>query len=361
MTHFSTHTFADNFNLTDGFVGTIPPLNAQAMADARSRQNRLTKPNGSLARLEDLSIQLAGMTGTEIPDIDPAVIFVYAADHGVAARGVSAYPPEVTAQMVLNYARGGAVINTLAAQIGAKLMVADVGVASDLPASLPILHRKVRPGTADWTQQPAMDKEQTLAALQVGWDTFHESGPVGLAIVGEMGIGSTTTAAVLSAALTGHSPEALAGRGTGLDDDGVLRKVVAIKAGLARHAPGSVLPTLADLGGLEIAAMTGAILAAASRRVPVVLDGFISTCAALVAVSFAPACRDYLVAGHRSPEPGHTLLLRRLALEPLLDLGLRLGEASGAALAVSLLRSSVAVLRDVATFEQAGVSNRDTA
>jgi len=342
------------------FNTLIPAFDEDAARAARARQDRLTKPTGSLGRLEELSVQLAGMTGRAFPNIEPPVAFVFAADHGVAAQGVSAYPAAVTAQMAHNYARGGAVINALAAEIGARLIVTDVGIGEDLPPELPLGRHKIRRGTADWTQGNAMTIPEARAAMQVGWDVFNGVDEVGLALVGEMGIGNTTTAAALAAAMTGEPAESLVGRGTGIDDAMLAHKRAVVQIGLERHRNCvGISETLAALGGLEIAAMAGAILAAGARRVPVLLDGFIATCAALVAVRYAPATRNFLVAAHRSPEPGHSVLLRHLGLMPLLDLGLRLGEASGAALAVPLLRASVRILRDVATFEDAGVSDRE--
>ncbi len=338
---------------------TIPPFDEDAARAARARQDRLTKPTGSLGRLEDLAVQLAGMTGQALPDIEPPVIFVYAADHGVAVRGVSAYPPEVTAQMVLNFARGGAVINALAGQLGTALVVADVGVAADFPPDLPIRHCKVRRGTGDWTEGPAMTGDEAREAVAVGTRLFAEAGAVGVCLVGEMGIGNTTTASALAAALLGIDPARLVGRGTGVDAAGVERKLSVIRLGVARHgSPIDAWETLAALGGLEIAAMAGTILAAAGARVPILLDGFIATAAALVAAGIDPGVRPFLIAAHRSPEPGHGVLLEHLGLTPLLDLGLRLGEASGAALALPLLRLAVAVHRETATFESAGVSDR---
>lgn len=337
----------------------IPTFDHIAAQAARARQDRLTKPQGSLGRLEDLTVQLAGITGQTIPNIEPPVIFVFAGDHGIAAQGVSAYPAEVTAQMVYNYAGGGAVINTLAREIGAELWVADVGVAGDFPPDLPIRHHKIRRGTADWTQEPAMTLAEAQEALEVGQRLFHEAGKVGVAIVGEMGIGNTTTAAALAAALIGVDPARLVGRGTGVDEAGLARKFSVIRQGLARHGGlTDPLAVLAALGGLEIAGMAGTMLAAAAHRVPILLDGFPATCAALVAMRLAPDVQPYLIAAHRSPEPGHSVLLDHLGLTPLLDLELRLGEASGAALALPLLRLSVAVLRDVATFGEAGVSDK---
>jgi len=341
-------------------LDAIPPFDHAAADAAQARQNRLTKPTGSLARLEDLSVQLAGMTGQAFPSAENAVIFIYAADHGVAAaHGVSAYPPAVTAQMVYNFARGGAVINALASEISAKLIVADVGVMEEIPGDLNIAHHKVRPGTDDWTIGPAMTEADAITAITVGQHLVRECSPLGLALVGEMGIGNTTTAAVLAAVLLGVPPSEIVGPGTGVDGEALARKHAVVALGMARHGTNKdPLALLASLGGLEIAAMTGTILAAAARRVPVVLDGFISTVAGAIAVQFDPAARDYLIASHRSPEPGHRLLLAHLGLTPLLDLGLRLGEASGAALAVPLLRASVRILREVATFGEAGVSDK---
>lgn len=337
---------------------TIPSPDTDAAQKAQLRQDRLTKPTGSLGRLEDLSVRIAGMTGRPIPTIDPVVIFVFAADHGVAARGVSAYPAEVTPQMVLNYVRGGAVINTLARLAGAKLCVADVGVAADFPSELPITHCKVRRGTADWSRQPAMKLEEAVAAMQAGCDMFQVEMPVGLAVMGEMGIGNTATAAALVSYLLGVDPALVTGRGTGLDPAGIAAKAAVVREGVER-LPTELPPlhVLAELGGLEIAAMAGAIIAAASARVPVLLDGFISTCAGLVASRLAPGTEHYLISGHRSPESGHTVVLEALGLSPLLDLEMRLGEGSGAALAVPLVRASVDVLAHVATFDEAGVSD----
>lgn len=338
----------------------IPPFSAEAARAATDRQGRLTKPTGSLGRLEELSIKLAGMTGVVSPDLSPALIAVFAADHGVTEQQISPYPREVTAQMVYNYARGGAVINALARNAAAELVVVDVGVAADLPGDLPIVHRKVRQGTGDWTVESAMTLDEAEQALMVGADLVRQRPELGLLAVGEMGIGNTTTASVLSAAFTHFSVDLLVGRGAGIDDLGLQRKRDAVAAGLARlKGDPSPMTILAEVGGLEIAAMTGAIIAAAERRIPIVLDGFISTCAAVAAVAMCRPVRDYLIASHRSEETGHRILLETLKLQPLLQLGMRLGEGSGAALAIPLIRASRDVLRDVATFEQAGVSDRD--
>lgn len=351
----------------DSLIELVPQFDRQAADAAKHRQDRLTKPTGSLGRLEDLSVQIAGITGQALPSIEPPAIFVFAGDHEIArSRAVSAYPIEVTAQMVANFAAGGAVITVLARQIGAWVVVADFGVACDLSPDLPIQHRKVRHGAADWTTGPAMSPDQAAAALLGGAEcVFDEqkNHSLGIACIGEMGIGNTTTAAALAAAYLAARPEEVAGRGTGIDDTGLTRKIAAIYDGLAHHADtigqGDPLAILAALGGLEIAAMAGGIIAAASLRIPILVDGFISSAAALAATKIAPAVRPFLIAAHCSVERGHRLILDDLGLAPLLNLDMRLGEASGAALAMPIVRAALAVLRETATFEEAGVSDRE--
>jgi|SRR5579883_1958944 len=352
--------------MLEDLIARIPEFDEGSATAARKRQDRLTKPTGSLGRLEELSVQIAGIKGEALPSVEPPAVFVFAADHGVARnQAVSAYPVEVTAQMVYNFAREGAVITVLSRQIGARVVVIDVGVASDLPAELPVQHFKVRPGTGDWTCEPAMSKQEAVDAIEAGARcVFAEAERgVGIACIGEMGIGNTTTAAALAAAYLGLAPKDLVGRGTGVDDQGLERKIEAVRAGLACHADtlqsGDPLVILAALGGLEIAAMTGAMLASASIRAPILVDGFISSVAALVAVRLAPAAGPFLIASHRSVEKGHRLVLERLCLTPLLDLGMRLGEASGAALAIPIVRAALAVLKETATFEEAGVSDKE--
>jgi len=341
---------------------TIPALDRAAIDAARARQNRLTKPLGSLGALEDLGIRIAGMTGVCPPSTDAlgnAVIYVFAADHGVARRGVSAYPPEVTAQMVLNYARGGAVINSLARQMDATLTVTDVGVDFDFPIDLPINHAKVRKSSRDWSTEPAMTASETEAALTAGYDIVMAEKELGLMVVGEMGIGNTATAAALVSALLGLPAADITGRGTGVEGEALANKKRVVAEAVVRLPKDlPAIEVLSQVGGLEIAAMAGAIIAAASRRVPVLVDGFISTCAALVADRLAPGVRHYLIASHRSHEAGHAAVLDALGLQPLLDLGMRLGEASGGALAIPLVRAAVNVLANVATFDEAGVSDR---
>jgi nicotinate-nucleotide--dimethylbenzimidazole phosphoribosyltransferase len=339
-------------------------VDAGAAERARRRQQRLTKPPGSLGALEELGVRVAAMTGRLDPPLREAVVFTLAADHGVAAEGVSAYPREVTGEMVLNFLRGGAAVNVLARQVGARLVVADLGVARDLPAQPGLRSLKVRAGTANIAHGPAMSRTDALTAIAAGRQLVADELDRGLdvALTGDMGIANTTPSACLVCHFTGVDPAQVVGRGTGIDDAGLERKVGVVRRALdvnrGEMAAGP-LAALAALGGLEIAGLTGVILEAARRRRPVLLDGFIATAAALTAVALAPGCVDYLVAAHRSQELGHTAALAALRLRPLLDLDLRLGEGTGALLALPLLRAAVAVLNEMATFEEAGVSDRE--
>ena len=343
---------------------TIPPLDEQAMLRAKERQDRLTKPAGSLGRLEELSIALAGMTGRLDPPLAHRVVFTLAADHGVAREGVSAYPSEVTPQMVLNFLHGGAAINVLARGARARIVVADLGVDADLPAHPDLRALKVRRGTASITKGPAMSVAEARQAIESGRRLVVEEAGTGLDVVctGDMGIGNTTAAAAIICALTRLDPVDVVGRGTGVDDAGLERKREAVRRALdanrERIARGPV-DALAAVGGLEIAGLTGVILEAASRRIPVVIDGFISGAAALVAARVAPAATGYMIASHRSHELGHGATLRALGLSPLLDLDLRLGEGTGAVLALFLLDAAVAILNGMATFDEAGVSEQE--
>ena len=338
----------------------IPPLDENAMREAESLQGRLTKPAGSLGRLEELSIRVAGMTGRLDPPLHNAVIFTLAADHGVSAEGVSAYPREVTAQMVLNFLRGGAAINVLAREAGARVVVADIGVDADLPAD-PDLHAvKVRRGTASITRGPAMSVEEASRSIDVGRELVREADP-DVVLTGDMGIGNTTASAAVICALTSLAPRDVVGRGTGVDDAGLERKIEAVSRALEVNAnaiAAGPVEALAAVGGLEIGGLAGAILEGAERRKPVIVDGFISGAAALVAAAIDPAVTGYLIASHRSQERGHGAVLDRLGLRPLLDLDLRLGEGTGAALALPIVRAAMRLLNDMATFDEAGVSDR---
>ncbi len=346
--------------LADTLAAIGPPDRAAADA-ARERQAQLTKPAGSLGYLEDLSVRLAGMAGAcPPPPPEPAAVAVFAADHGVHAQGVTPWPQEVTAQMVANFLAGGAVVNAIAAQAGAEVCVVDVGVAADLPPAPGLLARKVRRGTADMTAGPAMSREEARRAVEAGIETARDLFTAGnrCLVTGDMGIANTTPSAALIAAFTGGDPAEVTGRGTGADDRTWARKVDVVRRALARHQPDPADPlgVLAAVGGLEHAALTGYLLAGAALRVPVVLDGVIACAAALAAAAFSPDAVHYLVAGHRSTEPGAGRALAALGLRPLLDLDMRLGEGSGAVLALPIVAAAARVLRDVATFGSAGVS-----
>ena len=322
--------------------------------DARRAYDGKTKPRRSLGRLEELGVRLAEIRGF-VPDSLEAAVVVAAGDHGVAAEGVSAYPSEVTAQMVLNFASGGAAINVLARQAGARLVLVDAGVA--VPVDTPgVRELRLGPGTASFTSGPAMTDDQASRGLEAGAALVDELG-VDVVGLGEMGIGNTTSASAITAALLDVPPEWVCGRGTGVDDAGLARKVDAVRRGLAANPAREPLSVLAGLGGFEIAVLAGVVLGCARNRAVALLDGFITTAAALVAVRLEPGVGDVLIASHLSPEPGHALLLDALQLRPLLDLELRLGEGSGAALALPLLRSAVAILAEMATFEDAGVTD----
>jgi nicotinate-nucleotide--dimethylbenzimidazole phosphoribosyltransferase len=334
------------------------------MQAARERQNQLTKPAGSLGRLEELSIQLAGIVGKSIPTIKEKAMIVMAGDHGVVAEGVSAYPQEVTPQMALNFLAGGAAINVLARHVGARVVVVDMGVANDIPtADENLIRRRVASGTANLAHGPAMTRAQAEEAIQRGIEIALAEISKGADILGtgDMGIGNTTPSAAIACALMNQSPENIAGRGTGVDDDGLKRKIAVIEQALRVTQPNANdgLDVLAKVGGFEIGGLAGVMIGAASKRAPVMADGFISTAAAMIAVTLAPQCKDYLIAAHRSKENGHTLMLQWLGLKPLLDLDLRLGEGTGAALGISLAEAACKILAEMATFGEAGVSDKE--
>jgi nicotinate-nucleotide--dimethylbenzimidazole phosphoribosyltransferase len=344
-------------------IKQIQPLNETAMQAARERQNMLTKPAGSLGRLEELSIQLAGITGKNIPALKDKVIITMAGDHGVVAEGVSAYPQEVTPQMVLNFLAGGAAINVLARQIGARVVVVDMGVANDIPtADEKLIRRRVGAGTANLAQGPAMTRAQAEEAVQSGIEIVLAEIARGADIIGtgDMGIGNTTPSAAIACALMNIHPEKIAGRGTGVDDEGLQRKISVIMRALNMNKPNmnDGLDVLAKVGGFEIGGLAGVMIGTASKHVPVMVDGFISTAAAMLAVTIAPQCKNYLIAAHRSKENGHGLMLEWLGLKPLLDLDLRLGEGTGAALGISFAEAACKILSEMATFGEAGVSDK---
>jgi nicotinate-nucleotide--dimethylbenzimidazole phosphoribosyltransferase len=341
----------------------IPSLDEGAMQSARVRQDMLTKPRGSLGRLEELATQLAGMKANPFPSVERKAVIVMAADHGVTAEGVSAYPAEVTRQMVLNFLRGGAAINVLSRQAGARVAVVDIGVAAEFEPTPGLIQRKVMCGTRNMAQGPAMTRAEAEKAIQVGMDVLQEEGARGLDIVatGDMGIGNTTASAAIVAVMTGLPVAQVVGRGTGIDDHGLQHKISVIEQVVITNRPdaNNSLDVLQKVGGLEIAGLAGVMIAAATRRIPIVVDGFISTAAAMIAVGLTPRVRDYLISAHHSVEVGHQAMLNHLGLAPLLDLNLRLGEGSGAALAFHLIEASTRILREMATFGEAGVSDKE--
>ncbi|MGA3025532.1 MAG: nicotinate-nucleotide--dimethylbenzimidazole phosphoribosyltransferase [Bryobacteraceae bacterium] len=340
----------------------ILPIDPHWLAAAERHQNDLTKPPGSLGRLEAVANRCAAIFCSLTPPVDAARIVVFAADHGVAEEGVSAYPREVTAQMVLNFVNGGAGINALAQAGGIDLAIVDAGVATPLPDLPGLIRHHVADGTRNFTREPAMTAAQTAEALEAGFAEAEAAVADGYNLLGcgEMGIANTTSAAAIAAALTGLPAAELTGRGTGADDACLARKISAIERALALHGPHLATPLdiLERLGGLEIAEMCGFFLGAATLRRPVVVDGFIATAAAALAVRMAPLAREYMFAAHRSAEPGHAALLDIIGDPPLLDLGMRLGEGTGAALAMKLIQAAVAAFTGMATFSSAGVSNK---
>lgn len=344
-------------------IPDIEALDQVAAATARDRQMQLTKPPGSLGFLETLSVQIAGITGHSRPNLTQKAVIVMAGDHGIVSEGVSAYPAEVTPQMVMNFLHGGAAINALARQAGARVVVVDIGVAADIPAMPGLMQRKVAHGTANMTKGPAMTRLQAEQAVQVGIDVVQAEIDLGLNLVatGDMGIGNTTPSAAIAAAFTGLPVRQVTGRGTGIDDAGLERKIAMIETALdVNHPdPQDALDVLAKVGGFEIAGLAGVILGAAARRVPVVIDGFISGAAALIAAGLAPRAKDYMIAAHQSVESGHQAMLNHLGLRPLLKLDLRLGEGTGAALAFHLVEGAVRILNEMATFAEAGVSDKE--
>ncbi|WP_341721381.1 nicotinate-nucleotide--dimethylbenzimidazole phosphoribosyltransferase [Micromonospora sp. FIMYZ51] len=369
--------------MLESTIAAIGPLDEPAMTAARQLQARLTKPAGSLGALEDLSVRLAGLAGACPPPLPtPAAVAIFAGDHGVHAQRVTGWPQEVTAQMVANFLAGGAVVNAFARQAGATVTVVDVGVATPLPApdapiaadpatesgpaadpAVPrLVSANVRRGTRDLAVTAALTRDEARAAIEVGIRVAGELVDAGARVLltGDMGIANTTPAAALIAAFAGVDAAEATGRGTGVDDPTYQHKIEVVRNALRRHEPDPADPlgVLATVGGLEHAALTGLLLGAAARRVPVLLDGVIAVAAALAAVAFAPDAVGAMIAGHRSAEPGATVALRRLGLTPLVDLGLRLGEGTGALLALPVVGGAVRVLHEVATFDSAGVAEK---
>ena len=341
----------------------IKPLDREAMQKARVRQDELTKPQGSLGRLEDLSIKIAGIKGKTVRGFEHKAIVTMAADHGVVTEGVTLYPQGVTRQMVFNFLSGGAGINVLARFIGARVVVVDMGVIGGFEPHPDIVCKMIDFGTKDMTKGSAMTRQQAVDAIDAGVEVVEAEIAKGLDIVGtgDMGIGNTTASSAICAAITGEAVEKVTGRGEGLDDKQVAHKVEVIQKALKLNKPDPRDPidVLSKVGGFEIGGLAGVMLGAAAHQIPVVIDGFISGAAALIATELAPGLKDYLIAAHLSAESGHRVLLEYLGLTPLLDLEMRLGEGTGAALGITIVEAAVKTLAEMATFAEAGVSQKE--
>ena len=350
-------------NKLEQTLRTIKAPDRKAMTEAQSRQDTLTKPPGSLGRLEELSIKLAGIQGKVRPGLKDKAIITMAGDHGVVAEKIGNWPQEVTAQMVDNFLHGGAGINVLARQVGARVIVVDMGVATDLKPDPQLLSKKIGYGTRNMRLGPAMTTEQAVKAIETGIEIVANETAKGLDIVGtgDMGIGNTTASSAICAVMTGKPASEVTGRGTGLSDEQLAHKTAVIERALAvnRPDPAQPLEVLSRVGGFEIGGLAGVMLGAAARRIPVVIDGFISGAAALIAVALAPALKEFIIAAHVSAEAGHPALLKHLGLKPLLDLNMRLGEGTGAALGIFLAEAAARTLNEMATFAEAGVSEGD--
>jgi nicotinate-nucleotide--dimethylbenzimidazole phosphoribosyltransferase len=341
-------------------LAKIQPVAADLLARAQAKLDNKTKPLGSLGRLEELARRFAAISGSLAPDARKKIIFTFAGDHGVVEEGVSAFPREVTPQMVLNFLRGGAGVNVLARHCGCEVLVVDVGVDYEFGEMPGLIRKKVARGTRNFATGPAMSRDEALAAIGVGIELAGFARAEGAAMVGtgEMGIGNTTPSSAIIAAISGRSVEEVTHRGTGISDSALEQKVRVIERGLAvnRPDPKDPVDVLAKVGGLEIGGIAGLVLGCAANRIPVVVDGFISTAGALIASELHPCVKEYIFASHRSVEIGHRFMLERIGCEPILDLGLRLGEGTGAALAMGIIEAAVKVLNEMATFDEAGVS-----
>jgi len=343
-------------------VRAIKELDFELMKKAQERLDSLTKPQGSLGRLESIAKQVVGIIGKERPSIKNKVIFTCAGDHGVTNEGISAFPKEVTSQMVNNFLNGGAGINVLSRHVGARVIVVDMGVASDLNPHKDLVSKKIAYGTRNMAKGPAMSREEAIRSIESGTEAFDAEFAKGVDIIGtgDMGIGNTTPSSAITAVLTSRQPAEVTGRGTGIDDDMLRHKIDVIERSIKVNRPDAsdAIDVLSKVGGFEIGGLAGIILAAASKRVPVVIDGFISGAAALIAYHINPKVKDYLIAGHASVEKGHRVMLRHMGLEPVLDLGMRLGEGTGAALVINIVDASVKILTEMASFKEAAVSEK---
>jgi len=341
----------------------ISPIKNELKTKTQKRFDALTKPLGSLGMLEEEGKNVIAITENEKFQIKKKVIFVLAGDHGVVEESVTGYPQEVTSQMVLNFVRGGAAINVLARHVGAKVVVVDMGVAADLDeTSVKIVNKKINYGTKNFAEGPAMSKDEAIRSIEAGIEVFEQEAKNGIDIVGcgDMGIGNTTTSSAIVAALTGAPVEQVTGRGTGINDEMLAHKIDVIKQALKKHNPDpkDAIDVLSKIGGFEIGGIAGVILAAAAHKIPILLDGFISSAGALTAYKLQPNVKDYLIASHVSVERGHRIILETFNKRPLLNLDLRLGEGTGAALAMPLVEASMKILNEMATFADAGVSER---
>jgi nicotinate-nucleotide--dimethylbenzimidazole phosphoribosyltransferase len=349
--------------MIDTTIYRITPPTQDWLDRAAARQLQLTKPPGSLGELETIANRLAAIRQTLSPSVSRQRIYVVAADHGVAAEGVSAYPREVTAQMVYNFLRGGAAINVMARHGGIEVNVVDAGVDADLDDAPGLIQAKVVRGTANFTRGPAMTRDEAIQSIEIGIGLARAAAADGIELlgIGEMGIGNTTAASAIAATLTGSAPEAVTGYGAGIDEAGLQRKIAAVKRSLEINRPdrADALDVLAKVGGAEIGVMAGVALGSAAERIPVVADGFISTSAAAIGCVFCPNLRDYLFIGHKSQERGHDSLIEFIGQRPLLDLRMRLGEGTGAALAMRIIEAAARLLGEMATFAEAGVSDRE--
>lgn len=353
-----------NMALLQDILVSISPVDAAWEARAQKRLDMLTKPRGSLGRLEDLARKLCALMQEEKPQLNEKVIFVLASDHGIVAEGVSAYPQDVTWQMVLNFLQGGAAINVLSRAAQSRVRVVDAGVAKDFKPADGLIVKKINKGTSNFLQGPAMTREDAVRSVLSGVqlvENERENGGAHIIGTGEMGIGNTSAASAITAVITGKPVSEVTGRGTGLETDQLARKIHVIEKAIAVNKPDreDALDILSKIGGYEIGGLAGVILGAAKNKIPVMLDGFISGAAALIADLLSPAARPYLIAAHRSAEPGHDAILSHLGLKPLLDLGMRLGEGTGAALGMFLAECACRIFNEMATFEEAGVSEKD--
>lgn len=343
-------------------IKNIEAVDPEVVKRAQVRLDDLTKPVGSLGRLEELARTIVGMTGKENPELKSKVIFTFAGDHGVTEEGVSAYPKEVTVQMVYNFLRGGAGINVLARHAGARVVVADLGVAEDLKAHPGLIIKKAGYGTKNMAKGAAMTRDEAIRSIEAGIEIFEDEYRKGIDIIGtgEMGIGNTSPSSAITAVFTGKNVNEITGKGTGIDDASFEKKVRVIEKAISINMPNAndAIDVLAKVGGFEIGGLAGVILAASSRRVPVIIDGFISGAAALIAFHIEPKTKDYMIASHSSVERGHRAALEHIGLEPLLDMKMRLGEGTGAALAMTIADASIKILSQMATFSSAGVSRR---